>query len=1027
MLKSLFGRRRDGAQTEHNLAVGNGIHSVSVSNGGVLGGAPGGELGDAIERRAQEIGRELLEAARAKQSSWGRLLSRAFWQDELMNWAMKDAAFKVQLFRFVDAFPSLRDPAAVHEHLVDYLTQPGVTLPPGLSMGLSAGGMGGLAKGMMARTVTSQIESMAGTFIAGRDAKSAVPVLRKLWDAGMCFSVDLLGEACVSEAEVEEYRRRYLDLVETLPGAVAGWGYNAALETDAWGRVPRTNVSIKVSSLSAKLDPADWERSLDRSFESLRPILESAKRHGVLVNFDMESHGLKDLTLALFMRCCEAVEFEAGVAMQAYLRSGDEDARRIVEWSKRTGRVVTVRLVKGAYWDYETIHADSQGWPTPVWGAKRDTDACFERMARAFVEGAPGDGKGGRGGVKLALGSHNLRSIGAVLAMVEARGLPASAVELQMLHGMADGLKGVMVDRGLRLREYVPVGEMIPGMAYFVRRLLENTSNEGWLRAGFSDGASVERLLASPHGEVKRDATRAERAAKHALSVAAAGVGDSTAFFTEPMRDLSDRAQREAFARAVAAAKVPTVAVNATIKDAKDAVIRAFGTFPAWRATDVRVRAGVLVRAAELMRQRRDELSGIIIRENGKNWRNADADVCEAIDFCEYYAREAVGLFTPGRLGRFAGELNEVFHQPRGVAVVISPWNFPLAIACGMVGAALVTGNTVVFKPAEQTPGIGLELYRILQQALSEAGAPLEVLGFVPGEGEVGAALVRDEMVRLVAFTGSRDVGLDILRACAPRSPFEPGFVAPSAVKRVVCEMGGKNAIIIDTSADLDEAVLGVRESAFGFAGQKCSACSRVIVVGDELHDVFVRRLVESSRSLVVGDPTDPGVDIGPVIDDGAAKKIREYIEIGKGEGKLELSMLREEMGARYIGPHIFTGIGREHRLAREEIFGPVLAVLKAGSFEEALRIANDSDYKLTGGVYSRKPSHLKRAREEYRVGNLYLNRPITGALVGRQPFGGFGMSGVGSKAGGKDYLQQFVEPRVVTENTMRRGFAPED
>jgi RHH-type proline utilization regulon transcriptional repressor/proline dehydrogenase/delta 1-pyrroline-5-carboxylate dehydrogenase len=298
------------------------------------------------------------------------------------------------------------------------------------------------------------------------------------------------------------------------------------------------------------------------------------------------------------------------------------------------------------------------------------------------------------------------------------------------------------------------------------------------------------------------------------------------------------------------------------------------------------------------------------------------------------------------------------------------------------------------------------------------------VLHFVPGPGEtVGAALVRDPRVALIAFTGSKAVGLDILEA-AGRTPEGQRFV-----KKVVCEMGGKNAIIIDESADLDEAVLGVRQSAFGFQGQKCSACSRVIVL-DSAHDVFLRRLVEATRALVVGDPREPGTDVGPVIDAEAAQKIRRYVEIGRGEGKLELSLdvpagLEARVGKPYVGPAIFSGIRADARVATEEIFGPVLAVIRASSFDEALRIANAPEYKLTGGIFSRKPAHLERAKREFRVGNLYVNRGITGALVGRQPFGGFGMSGVGSKAGGGDYLLQFVEPRACCENTMRRGFAP--
>jgi RHH-type proline utilization regulon transcriptional repressor/proline dehydrogenase/delta 1-pyrroline-5-carboxylate dehydrogenase len=576
------------------------------------------------------------------------------------------------------------------------------------------------------------------------------------------------------------------------------------------------------------------------------------------------------------------------------------------------------------------------------------------------------------------------------------------------------------------MREYVPVGAMIPGMAYLVRRLLENTSNQSWLRAGFSDNVPDEELLASPHTADQSDAERlaaagtAAQPRRHRLSPAVEGLGDGQPLANEPHHDFSQPDQWEHFRQQIRAAVVPEVGGEATAEQVPEAIARAVTALPQWRAMEPLQRSATIIKAAALLRARRDELAGVMIREAGKTWREADADVCEAIDFCEYYARSAVGLFEPRRLGQFVGELNLCWYQPRGVAVVISPWNFPLAICAGMTTAALVTGNPAIVKPSTQTRGIA----RLMCEILWQSGVPADVLQFMPGSGSVvGAVLVRDPRVALIAFTGSKEVGLDILRA-AGQVPDGQGFV-----KKVVCEMGGKNAIIVDDSADLDEAVAGVRQSAFGYCGQKCSACSRAIVLSG-VHDLFLRRLVESTRSLVIGDPMDPETDLGPVIDPAAAARIRQYIEVGKGEGKLELACevpagLEQRIGKPYVGPHIFSGIRPEHRLANEEIFGPVLSVIRVESFEEALRVANATTYKLTGGVFSRRPAHLAAAQREFRVGNLYLNRGITGALVGRQPFGGFGLSGTGTKAGGADYLLHFLEPRSSTENTMRHGFAP--
>ncbi len=972
--------------------------------------------------RIFEAGEHMLDLANQHKTG---LLSARFYSDKLMDWSMQDHAFKVQLFRFVDAFPMLRTPELVHDHLLDYLTQPGVKAPPGLDLGLRASG---IAKGLAAKTISGRIEAMAKQFIAGTDAASALSNLQRLWKDGIAFSVDLLGEACVSDAEADLYRDKYLDLVNNLPEKVSSWKPDPRLETDHLGPIPRTNVSIKISSLSARCHPVDTEGAIQDLMTRIVPILEAARDKGVFVNFDMEQFALKDLTLELFERCCQKIDFHAGLAMQAYLKSGVEDARRVCQWAQRTGRRVTVRLVKGAYWDSETIHAEEMGWPCPVWNKKCQTDACFERMAEVFLDACPKDPSDG--GVCLALGSHNVRSIAAALVGLEERNLPVNAIELQMLHGMADQLKYAGAQMDLRVREYIPVGEMIPGMAYLVRRLLENTSNESWLKAGFLDNADPQVLLADPAREEPVAPDLYELAAtRHELSRAVAELGDSKPFINEPMRDFSQESVRKAFASAVAKARVPEIANDRTPEHALVMVDKADAAFDAWRDETPLNRAQMICKAADLMRNRRDELSGVLIKESGKTWAEADADVCEAIDFCEYYARCAMPLFTRERLGRFIGELDELWYQPRGVAVVISPWNFPLAIACGMAVAALVTGNTVILKPAEQTPGIA----SILADILHNAGVPGDVLQLCPGLGETtGAFLVREPRVGLIAFTGSKAVGLDIINAAGGTLPEQ------SHVKKVVCEMGGKNAIIIDISADLDEAVLGVRHSAFAFQGQKCSACSRVIVVDPEGPDgkttqTFLTRFVEATRSLVVGDPALPGSDMGPVIDDDSAAKIRSMIQIAKDEGNtLALGMdaglveSQEVKPRNYIGPCIFTGVKPSDTIATQEIFGPVVAVIHARDFDEALMIANSVPYKLTGGVYSRKPAHIEKAKRQFRVGNLYINRSCTGALVARQPFGGFGMSGVGSKAGGADYLLQFVEPRVSSENTMRRGFAPE-
>ncbi len=970
-----------------------------------------------IEQRTQAFGRQMLDAARRHKSGLMTALSEG-----LMDWAMKDEGFKLQLFRFIDAYPTLTTPEQIHEHLVDYLTQPGVKAPKTVQAGLKAGGM---AKGLMTSTMSKQITSMASKFIAGSDAKTALPTLKKLWNSGVSFTVDLLGEACVSEREADAYLEKYLDLVRELPGEINTWPEQAHLVRDHLGPIPRVNISVKISSLSARFDPIDAEGTIERLMKRLLTLLQTAKEKGVFINFDMEQFAFKDLTLDLFERCCDEVDFEAGIVLQAYLRSGEDDARRVIEWAKRRQRLVTVRLVKGAYWDYETILSEQAGSAVPVWSVKSDTDANFERLTDLLLSACPrSDEEAKQGGIKLALGSHNLRSIAHAAAALEKYGLPKEALESQMLHGMADQIKTGVGEMGFRIREYFPVGEMIPGMSYFVRRLLENTSNESWLRAGFADNVSVEQLFARPqrpaHQQTDPGVDLIQNGPeRHALSPAFDEIGDGRPFFNERKRGFGRPETRQSFARTIAAVDVPSVSTTATTEDANRALDAAAAAFPGWRDVDPMERAKMLINVTQTLREKRDALCGIMIKETGHTWLEADGEVCEAIDYCAYYARHAASLFGERRLGKFIGELNNVVYEPRGVTVVVGPWNHPLSIMCSMVAAAFVTGNTLIVCPADQAAGVG----KALVDVFVESGAPKDAVQFLAGGGaSVHAHLSRDPRVATVAYAGFLEEALHIRQAAGQIQAQD------QQVKEIVCDLGGKNAVIVDTSADLDDGVKAICGAAFGYQGQKYSSCSRAIVLRSR-YEQFLERLSGSMTTLRIGDPMLAATDIGPVIDEANYLRILEYLEVGKQEARLHLALdLPDELpaGKHYIAPHLFAEVKPEHRIAREVIFGPVLAVIPVDTFEEALAVANSSPYKLTGGVFSRKPSHLEKAKREFRVGNLYINRSITGSAVGRQPFGGLGLSGVGATTGGEDYLRSFVQPRTICENTMRRGFAPE-
>ena len=445
---------------------------------------------------------------------------------------------------------------------------------------------------------------------------------------------------------------------------------------------------------------------------------------------------------------------------------------------------------------------------------------------------------------------------------------------------------------------------------------------------------------------------------------------------------------------------------SATTEQAVEAIHVASRTFERWKRVSAQQRADVLFRAAALLRARRFENNAWMIVETGKTWVEADADTAEAIDFCEFYGREALRYAGPQLLTRLPTEDSELRYIPLGVGAVIPPWNFPCAILAGMTTAALVTGNAVVLKPSSDSPAVAAFFMSILQ----EAGLPPGVVNFVTGSGStVGNILVENPKVRFVAFTGSKEVGLHINEESARPRPDQIW------IKRVVAEMGGKDFIIVDEDADLDAALTGVVVSAFGYQGQKCSACSRLIV-HEKIYPTFLQRLAEKAANIKVGPATDPTSSMGPVINENAMKNILQYIEIGKKEGKLATGGGSAEGDGFYIQPTVFIDVDPASRIAKEEIFGPVLAVMKSKDLDQAIKIANDSEYGLTGSVYCTDREHIRRAKEECHVGNLYINRKCTGALVGVHPFGGFNMSGTDSKAGGRDYLLLFTQAKAISE-----------
>ncbi|MCB0342840.1 MAG: L-glutamate gamma-semialdehyde dehydrogenase [Pseudobdellovibrionaceae bacterium] len=949
-----------------------------------------------------------------------------WWYGRIMDWSMKNVEFKTNMFRFVDVFPYLNSGAEVTRHLKEYFAENGGELPPVFNFGM---GVSSLAPGLLSRAIKKNIVQMAKMFITGETPEEALPKLKKARKQNLCFTADLLGEATLSEKEALEYQTRYRELLVGLVKDAKSWSHHSLLDEDDRGPIPKVNVSVKLTSLYSQINAKAWDETVNTLADRLRPLLLLAKENFVFVNVDMEQYDHKDLTLAVFKKLLLEPELRDyphfGIVIQAYLRDSLADLHELATFAKERGTAVTVRLVKGAYWDFETIHAEQQGWPIPVYTNKKESDKNFEDCAQFAINNIQH--------VRLAIGSHNVRSISAALIMAEEAGLSKNAIEVQMLYGMADSIKKTLANEGYRVREYATIGELIPGMAYLVRRLLENTSNESFLRSKFSENIPTEKLMQNPGLGLEPSSNQPKTL--------------SRAFHNNPFTDFAIHSERQKMETALRDVQSTMGQTHPLVIDHKNintertidrynpshpdqlvgriclasnehadlSVTSARTAFTAWKKASVNTRTQVLKNLADILERDRYTLAATQVIECGKPWSEADGDIAEAIDFCRYYAAEMLRIAKGDRTGSVPGESNWLHYQPIGVTLVIAPWNFPLAILTGMVTAAVVTGNTVIMKPAEQSSVTA----SLLMSALKEAGCPAGVVNYLPGIGEeVGEYLTGHKDVDLIAFTGSKAVGLHIVNKAGQI------VLGQRHVKRCIIEMGGKNAIILDSDADLDEAIHGVVYSAFGFQGQKCSACSRVIVL-ESIYDRFVERLVEAVKSIRVLPADNPAAFMGPVIDEEAQRKILGIIEESKATATLAYQGDVPKEGF-FVPPTVFTDVDPHSSLAQEEIFGPVLAVIKVKDLETALQVANDVEYGLTGGVYSRSPANIELVKEEFNVGNLYINRGITGALVQRHPFGGFKMSGLGSKTGSPDYLLHFMHPRNICENTMRRGFAPD-
>lgn len=959
----------------------------------------------------------------------------------MMRLAMNKPELRTQLFRLVDVYPALWGTEDANRHLEEYLAD-NPEIPLLLRFGVRSASRIPFGASVAARMLRSNLEEVAKLFIAGTTPQEIVQTVRNYSQDGISTTVDVLGEKTLTDAEASSYALRVLELVDALKSANPPREDTREMPLRDPSKLP--SVSIKPTALSPHYNSLGATLGLSEVRARLGEVLSASAGGTMLCFLDMEDLDVKDLTIDLVEDLAlgpESETVELGIVIQAYLKNSLEDLARVVGMSRKRvamGRSpLWVRLVKGAYYDAEAVKAAEEGWPSALFPDKEMTDANYERCVDLLLEN--------HGHVHPAFGTHNLRSISYIVANARARGLDFKEYEIQMLYGMAESLARGVLAAGVSVRMYLPMGELLPGMSYLVRRLLENTANESFLRQGFIEGAHVpiKALVAPP--EPRPDVTRSEAIPSlgtpyihySALPFHQRGVREGFRYRVEMFsqegisRLFGEECGKGGFIPAVVGgerintatlisslnparpSQVVAVSSASGEEEVKAAVSVASEAFGSWSRQPPEERANLLLKAAAWMKGYRRDLAALQVAEAGKPWREADGDVTEAVDFLEFYAREMVRISKGMPLLSPLGEYNRQELRPRGITAVISPWNFPLAIPTGMVAGALVAGNCVILKPAEQTPATAFAIVR----AFEHAGLPKGVLTFLPGDGGTGALLVEQSEINTVAFTGSYGVGTKIMATAVPPD-------GRGSLRRVIAELGGKNSIVIDADADLDQVIPGVMNSAFGFAGQKCSACSRVIVHNDRALET-IERLSGSLRSLIVGDPIRPEVQVGPLIDEGAKASVERYLaHTDQAEDVVSYGQDLPTNGY-FVRPTIVIEPGEDSPIRREEIFGPVLSLEIADSLPEAVELANDSKYALTAGVFSRSPKNITYATQHLEAGNIYVNRHITGAVPGRQPFGGHKRSGVGSKAGGAEYLNHFLDSVVITENTLRQGFVP--
>lgn len=869
--------------------------------------------------------------------------------------------------------------------------------------------------------VRKSVKLMAKRFIAGETIETADKSLQGLYSTKRDVTLDQLGELVVSEREADHYCNEVLKLIKGFSLHVKKGELNVA-------GINRAHVSIKVSALCSDFKPHAPEYTYNLVAPRLKKILLLAKEEDVFINIDAEHYHYRDIVFKIYKKLLletpELKDFKAtGIVIQAYLRDGYKHLLEVIELAKTRNIIMPVRLVKGAYWDAETVEGNAHNFTAPQFLNKEETDIHFRQLVYKIFEAHPH--------LKLCIASHNFSDHAFCEALKETHFKDIGEVEHQCLHMTYEALSTALAKMGWATRNYVPVGSLLVGMAYLVRRIMENSSQVGVLTImrSHKKGLSLQSPY-SIHTEKKRDG-------KIDRDMASTKLEDSF-FNITPLRIYLDH-ERIWIEDAINKFKQMNLGKTyensfkisgdfVDIKSSSDpnilvGKIRFANTHDAdyalsiidksynegeWPGCPFAFRSATLVKAADIMLAKRNELAALIVYEAGKSVNEALADVDEAIDFLNFYAR------TENYLQRNYQGLTS-----RGPVAVISPWNFPLAIPCGMVVSSLVAGNTVILKSAEQTPLIS----EVLVNLLYEAGIPKDVLIHLPGAGEtVGDKLVRDQRISTVVFTGSKPVGMYIAQTMRNRV-YSNKLTGKSYLAKAITEMGGKNAVIVTQNAELDETVSGILYSSFGHAGQKCSACSRVIV-HNSLKEKLIERLKEAAKDMKVGPAFNFETTMNPIISKEDFDRLRLQTIDASNEahnfgGKVILDRSNENLGGYCVGPVIielpYERAFDKDSFAQRELFGPIIHVLGFDTLDDALKLFNSTEYALTGGVFSQSQNDIDYLLSRMECGNLYINRTVTGARVAIEPFGGFKLSGTGPKAGGKHYMIALHQINEVT------------